>query len=557
MPVAAREQLARWRDEPVLQQLFWNRGLHSEGQALAFVRREFTYESDPFQLAGMDAAVERVLEALDTGEYIAVYGDYDVDGVTATLLMCELLEAFGAEVRPYIPRRLEEGYGLHNTALEQLAEEGVSLVITVDCGVRALEQAERARTLGVDLIISDHHHVGDVLPPAVAVINPKRVDCHYPEQMLSAVGIAYKIASALLARRSPSQTACSAQSFLDLVALGTVADLAPLCGENRQLVHAGLQRLNSTPRQGVRALLRSAGSSGRVSARTIGFQLGPRLNSAGRLGNAMDAFQLLATQHSEEASRRARELEKCNRKRQNLTREISVRALEIALEQAGESGPPILFAEHADFHSGLVGLAASRLCEQYYRPALVAQRKDGKITGSARSVAGFHIAGALQQCGDLLDRHGGHAAAAGFTMEQTNWERFVGRLGEIATEQLSEKDLRPELLIDTSVHPSELTERLVEQLDYFEPSGHGNPAPLFLWRGAQVSDKRVVGKEGAHLKLKVRAGDGVQLDVIGFWLGDRLGELPMKVDLVFAFEKNEWKGRYRQQINLKDVRAAG
>ena len=557
MPVAAREQLARWRDEPVLQQLFWNRGLHSEGQALAFVRREFTYESDPFQLAGMDAAVERVLEALDTGEYIAVYGDYDVDGVTATLLMCELLEAFGAEVRPYIPRRLEEGYGLHNTALEQLAEEGVSLVITVDCGVRALEQAERARTLGVDLIISDHHHVGDVLPPAVAVINPKRVDCHYPEQMLSAVGIAYKIASALLARRSPSQAACSAQSFLDLVALGTVADLAPLCGENRQLVHAGLQRLNSTPRQGVRALLRSAGSSGRVSARTIGFQLGPRLNSAGRLGNAMDAFQLLATQHSEEASRRARELEKCNRKRQNLTREISVRALEIALEQAGESGPPILFAEHADFHSGLVGLAASRLCEQYYRPALVAQRKDGKITGSARSVAGFHIAGALQQCGDLLDRHGGHAAAAGFTMEQTNWERFVGRLGEIATEQLSEKDLRPELLIDTSVHPSELTERLVEQLDYFEPSGHGNPAPLFLWRGAQVSDKRVVGKEGAHLKLKVRAGDGVQLDVIGFWLGDRLGELPMKVDLVFAFEKNEWKGRYRQQINLKDVRAAG
>ncbi len=240
----------------------------------------------------------------------------------------------------------------------------------------------------------------------------------------------------------------------------------------------------------------------------------------------MDALHLLASQHSEEASRLARELEQRNRHRQNLTREISARALEIALEHAGEDEPLILFAEHADFHSGLVGLAASRLCEQCHRPALVAQRKDGKITGSARSVAGFHIARALLQSGDLLDRHGGHPAAAGFTLDQANWERFVGRLRGIATEQLSETDLRPALLIDTYVHPSELTERLAEQLDYFEPSGHGNPIPLFLWLGAQISDKRAVGKNDAHLKLKVGSEDGVEMDAIGFWLGDKLGHLP-------------------------------
>lgn len=555
IPAAGRDQLSRWGDEPLLQQLFWNQKLRSEEQALAFVRREFSHESDPFQLAGMDAAVERILSALDARERIAVYGDYDVDGVTATVLMLELLQAFGADVCPYLPLR-EQGYGLHNTALERLHAEGVRLVITVDCGVSALEQAEYARTLGIDLIISDHHHVGEVLPSAVAVINPKRNDCSYPEQMLCAAGIAYKIAAALLERRTPSQPGILADNFLDLVALGTVADLAPLRGENRAMVYRGLIQLNANPRPGVTALLRAAGCTGPVSARTIGFQLGPRLNSAGRLGSAMDAFRLLTTQKREEAAHLARELHECNRERQTLTQKISERALEIALEQAGEDKPSILLAEHADFHSGVVGLAASRLCEQRRIPALVAQSKDGLITGSARSVPKFHIAEALLQCADLLLQHGGHAAAAGFTLEQENWARFVGRMREIATEQLSDEDLSPQLVIDASVRSSELTSRLAEQLEYFEPHGHKNPTPLLLWRGAEVSEKRAVGKNNAHLKLRMRTDNGSQLDAIGFWLGDRLAQLPVKVDLVFAFEKDEWQGRERQQLNLKDVRAA-
>jgi single-stranded-DNA-specific exonuclease len=558
MPEAARERLVRWQDEPLLQQLFWNRELRSEPQVLAFVRREMSRETDPFQLAGMDVAVERVLAALDEGERVAVYGDYDVDGVTATLLLLELLQAFNGDVVPYIPRRHDEGYGLHNAAFEALAAQGVRLVITVDCGVRALEQAEHARGLGLDLIISDHHHVGDMLPPAVAVINPKRADCFYPEQMLSGVGIAYKMAAALLARRTPAQAGILAHDFLDLVALGTVADLAPLCGENRALVHAGLERLNAAPRPGIRALLQAARSNGRVTARTIGFQLGPRLNAAGRLGSAMDALRLLGTRDDEEATCLARELEKRNRKRQSLTREMSERALDIALEQAEEVDPLILFAAHEDFHSGLVGLVAARLCEQRNRPAVVAQRKNGLITGSARSVAEFHIADALRQCADLLHRHGGHAAAAGFTLRlpEENWKLFVRQLGEIAREQLSEKDLRPMLSIDAQVRPAQLTERLAEQLNYFEPAGTENLTPLFLWRGAQVVERRAVGKSNAHLKLKVHAENGEPLDAIGFWLGDRLEQLPEMVDLVFAFETNEWLGRKRQQLNLKDVRAA-
>ena len=556
MPEAARERLVRWQDEPLLQQLFWNRELRSEPQALAFVRREMPPETDPFQLAGMDAAAERVLAALDERERIAVYGDYDVDGVTATLLLLELLQAFGGDVVPYIPQRNDEGYGLHNAALEALAAEGVRLVITVDCGVRALEQAEHARGLGLDLVISDHHHVGDLLPSAVAVIDPKRADCSYPEQMLSGVGIAYKIAAGLLARRTPAQSGVSARGFLDLVALGTVADLVPLCGENRGLVHAGLEMLNAAPRPGVRALLQAARSNGRVTARTIGFQLGPRLNAAGRLGSAMDALRLLGATDLEEANQLARELELRNRERQALTREVSERALQLALEQAGEDDPFILFAEHEDFHTGLVGLAAARLCEQRNRPAVVARRKDGLITGSARSVAGFHIAEALHQCADLLDRQGGHAAAAGFTLPQQNWPLLVGRLGEIAREQLSEKDLRPTLSIDAQVRPDQLTERLAEQLDYFEPAGYGNLTPLFLWCGAQVVERRAVGKGNAHLKLKVRAENREPLDAIGFWLGDVGDKLPEKVDLVFAFEENEWQGRQHRQLNLKDVCAA-
>ncbi len=556
MPVLAREQLSRWRDEPLLQQLFWNRELRSEQQAMAFVRREFAHERDPFQLAGMDAAVERILSALDARERIAVYGDYDVDGVTATLLLLELLEAFGADVCPYVPRRREEGYGLHNTALEDLHAKGVRLVITVDCGVSDLEQAEHARTLGLDLIISDHHHVGEVLPSAVAVINPKRADCSYPEQILCAVGIAYKIAAALLERRTPAQGGILADKFLDLVALGTVADLAPLHGENRAMVYAGLNQLNAKPRPGVTALLRAAGYKGLVSARTIGFELGPRLNAAGRLGSAMDALRLLATQDREEATHLAVELNERNRVRQRLTREISDRALEIALEQAGGDDPLILLAEHADFHVGVVGLAASRLCEQRQLPVVVAQSRDGLITGSARSVPDFHVAEALMQCEDLLLKHGGHAAAAGFTLAQRNWARFVRRLRQIAEDQLSEKDLRRTLVIDASVRSSDLTARLAEQLEYFEPYGHGNPPPLFIWRDAQVLEKRAVGTNDAHLKLKVRADSGVQLDAIGFWLGHRLPQWPVKVDLAFAFEKDEWQGRERKQLNLKDVRAA-
>ena len=556
IPAAARNHLARWDAEPLIQQLFWNRGLENEEQALAFVRRENSFDDDPFQLTSMDAAIERILAGLDADESIVVYGDYDVDGVTATRLMVEVLEAFGANVSSYVPRRDSEGYGLHSSVLENMKKEGVSLVLTVDCGVRAVEQAAYARSLGMDLIISDHHYVGEVLPDAVAVINPKRPDSHYPEHMLSGVGIANKISDALLRRRSPVQAEILPRSFLDLVALGTVADLAPLCGENRTLVYSGLEQLNSVPRPGIMALMQAAGSKGPVTARTIGFQLGPRLNAAGRMGSVLDALQLLATRNTEEATQLAQGLEELNRERQNLTKKISERALEMAHAQVGDEDPKIFFAAHAEFHSGIVGLAASRLCEEFHRPALVAQRKDGMITGSARSVEHFHISEALLQCADLLDRHGGHAVAAGFTLPEENWKQLKGRLREIAIGQLSGKDLRPTLSIDAVVESSQLTQRLAEQLEYFEPSGNGNPTPVFVWRGAPVLGKRVVGKNGDHLKLKTRTENGLEIDVIGFWLGDRLPTLSATADLAFSFENNEWRGRKRQQLNLKDVSAS-
>ena len=550
-----RTALRRWQDEPVIQQLFFNRSLTTESEAMAFVQRSQLVAADVMLLPDMPSAVERIVAAIEQRERIVIYGDYDVDGVTATALLVLHLQQYAADVHPYIPRRDLEGYGLNNPALEEIAADGTKLVISVDCGVRSLAEADRARELGMDLIITDHHSVGEALPIAIAVINPKRLDHAYPERNLSGVGLAYKLAQALQQRLPLAASATQCESLLDLVALGSVADLAPLSGENRSLVWRGLQRISQHQRAGIAALLMAARRRGSaVDAGTIAFQLGPRLNAAGRLDTALDAYQLLVTTDVGEAERLAQALESLNRDRQQQTIEITQRALQQAL--AGGAEELILFAVDESFNSGIVGLAAARVQEQAYRPVLVAQREVDQIRGSARSIAEFHITEALDGCADLLVRYGGHAVAAGFTLLPHNWDAFVQRMRAIAEAKLGGLTLRPQLRVDAEVSVADLTVRLARQMEFFEPTGFGNPAPVFAARNVSVASVRRIGTNGQHLKLQLRQAGSATVEAVAFGEGAAADTMPKQIDVAFHLELNECQGRRSVQLRLRDWQPA-
>jgi len=547
----AEESLVKF--PPILKQILFNRGMGSYEEARLFLEAKPNSNTDPFQLLGMTATVERIQYALEHNEPIAIYGDYDVDGVTATALLVQALQELGTNVRGYIPNRFDEGYGLNTDALDSLKADGVKLVITVDCGIRSPNEALHARTIGLDLVISDHHHPdGDSLPPALAVINPKQHGDPYPDKDLAGVGIAYKIAEALFTLH-PSFVL---EDLLDLVALGTVADLAPLVGENRALVRRGLKQIRATKRQGLFSLAGVAQMKiDKVTAGSIGFMLGPRLNASGRLESALASFELLTTTDFMRAGQLAQQLDVQNRQRQSITKSMQGQAEEIAMREDPEAY--LLFAAHEKFNPGVVGLAASRLTDVYYRPAVVAAKGPEETRGSCRSIPEFHITDALDLCKDLLVRHGGHAAAAGFTVKNQNLPELVARLKSIAKDQLVGKDLRQTLSADMEVRLSELNFEVLKHLAYLEPTGYGNPDAVFVSRNIKVKSSRAVGAEGKHLKLTLEDERGATMDSIGFRLGHLHPTLPARVDVLYNFEANEYNGRTSLQLNLKDVKAAG
>lgn len=555
-PITPQAEESLIKFPPILKQILFNRGLGSYEEARLFLEAKPVSNNDPFQLLGMRATVERIQYALDHQEPIAIYGDYDVDGVTATALLVQALEGLGANVRGYIPNRFDEGYGLNKDALDSLQGDGVKLVITVDCGIRSPNEALHARTIGLDLIISDHHHPDGLnLPPALAVINPKQHGDPYPDKDLAGVGIAYKIAEALVSSR-PAMVSLQLNDLLDLVALGTVADLAPLIGENRSLVRKGLRQIRATKRQGLYSLAGVAQMKiDKTTAGQIGFMLGPRLNASGRLESALASLELLTTPDVMRAGQLALQLDGQNRQRQAITKTMQQQADEIAMSEDPEAF--LLFAAHEDFNPGVVGLAASRLTELYYRPAVVAAKSAEETRGSCRSIPEFHITDALDLCKDLLVRHGGHAAAAGFTVKNENLPALVTRLKSIAEDQLSGRDLRQTLSADMVVPLSQLNIEVLNYLAYLEPTGYGNPDAVFVSRNVKVKSSRTVGAEGRHLKLSLEDERGVTVDSIGFRMGHLQPTLPPRVDVMYHFEVNEYNGRKSLQLNLKDVKAAG
>jgi single-stranded-DNA-specific exonuclease len=552
-PPADPQVLAGLKRDSLLEaQLLYNRGIVDTAAAAEFLAAGYPTDTDPFLMKDMELAVERISRALTDNQPIAIYGDYDVDGVTSTALLVEVLRNLGGEVQAYIPDRFEEGYGLNKNALQALHERGVQLVITVDCGVRSAIEAEYCREIGLDLIISDHHHPENVIPPALAVINPKIPGQTYPYPDLAGVGVAYKIAQAVLEKMGGGKQ--YADRWLDLVALGTVADLAPLTGENRALVRAGLQAIRTGRRTGLIALCRTAGvNQSAIGASDIGFMLGPRLNAAGRLETAMNAYQLLVTTDPIEAGDLASLLNRQNTDRQEITRQTQA----AAVERIGTLGEDdyLLFVTDPDFNEGIVGLAASRLAEQFYRPAVVGVTGPETTRCSCRSIPGFHITNALDECSELFIRHGGHAAAAGFTVPNQRVEELRTRLREIARRELAEADLTPQMSADAQVNLADLNPQLLAFLDRLQPTGYGNPETFFVARNLTVKTRRAIGSDNRHLKLAVTDG-WFTIDAICFRFGHLVTTLPPKVDLLFSFERNFYNGQVYLQLNVKDIQAS-
>ena len=544
---------------PITVQVLYNRGITDPASVTAFFNGE-SGAANPFALEGMADAVTCLRRALRENETIAIYGDFDADGVTATALLVQTLRALGGDVRPYIPHRVDEGYGLHEEALTKLSRDGARVVVTVDCGVRSVKEIAHANQLGLDVIITDHHSVGTELPTAVAVIDPKRPTSSYPFDELAGVGVAFKLAQALL--RSHRQTPVTAHEtrleendLLDLVALGTVADLVPLLGENRTLVRQGLERLNRRERPGIDALCRRSGlKDGQVDATAIGFALGPRLNAAGRVGHAKTAYQLLETRYPAEAEHLAETLDQLNRQRRQLTLDAQERARQLVLSTA--KAAPLLFAAAPDFQAGIVGLVASRLVDEFYCPSVVVEIGAECSRGSARSIPEFHITHALDQCADMLVRYGGHAAAGGFTVSNENLDKLADKLRELAVEQLAGVELVPALNVDVETDLSQMSWDLQRELTQLEPCGYANPQPLFLSRNVRVYSQRSVGADKRHLKLTLSDGQTVW-NAIAFRQGEWAGKLPDQVDIVYHLEINEWRDQRQLQLNVQDIRPAG
>ncbi|MGB9299541.1 MAG: single-stranded-DNA-specific exonuclease RecJ [Anaerolineae bacterium] len=555
-PPLPRSFLAALPDiPPLLVQCMHNRGVTTAQEMLRFLNGECE-STDPFKIKGVADAVTRVRQAIRKGELTAVYGDFDADGVTGTVLLTETLLSLGARVTPYIPHRVDEGYGLHEGAIRTLARQGVTLLITVDCGARAIGEVESARNLGIDVIVTDHHSLKNELPAALAVINTRREDCPYPFKGLSGAGMAFKLAQALLLVNgqlplSSESISLEEERLLDLVALGTVADLSPLVDENRSLVKKGLAQLATAQRPGLKAMMEEADvSPDRVTAATIGYVLGPRLNAAGRMDHAMLSFQLLTAASPSHARELARTLEEKNRVR----RETTTATLEAARLQVSEQeDEPVLYAAAADYHEGVLGLVAQRLCEEFYRPVVVTKTGKELSVSSARSVDEFDITAALDECASLLKRHGGHAKAAGFTAINENLQLIRARLSQIAAERLAGKELRPTLNIDAELPLSGLKPEHFSLFQQLEPLGAGNPEPLLLSPGVAVRDSRLVGDR--HLKFSLSDGNFLW-DGIAFGMSDYLQDVAPLIDVVYTPQVRTYRNEEELQLKVEDFRPA-
>jgi single-stranded-DNA-specific exonuclease len=546
------------RVSPIVAGLLIARGFGDEQSARRFLRPAHDQLHDPSLMLGMQDAVARILRAIDAGERILIYGDYDVDGTTGTVVLRRALQLLGADTGYHIPHRFTEGYGIQQPALERALAEGYKLVISVDCGIRAFEPLHWARANGLDVIVTDHHlpDEGEGTPPAFAVLNPNQRGCNYPDKNLAGVGVAFKLAHALFRERGREH---QVGGFLKMVAIGTVADVAQLVGENRSIVALGLSDLVRATNPGLRALMEVAGcGDGRSMTSTdLGFRLGPRINAAGRMDAARAVVELFETNDQSEARRLAEQLNARNGERQNMQREIIKYALAALSVDTDAAYSHVAVIAGDGWHRGVIGIAASKIAEMLHRPCIVISLEGEVGHGSARSIPAYHLLDGLTACADLFEQFGGHSHAAGLAIRRDRIPELRRRLNEHAITHLSDEDLVPALHIDAELPTEALTLALAEDLRQLEPFGAGNPRPLFLTRSLRLLSEPRVMKD-KHLKMRVAGKDGRPLEAV-WW--DGLGNMEQtlsanaRIELAYTIEPNTWQGETRLQLCVKDVRA--
>jgi len=545
LPPAPEEYLETSDVPPLIGQLLYNRGIKPD-EIDSFIATDYRLLGNPFLLPDISPAVNRIYQAVLSGEKIAVYGDFDVDGITATIIIVKGLSWLGSRAIPYIPDRHREGHGLNSGAIEKLHNQGVTLIITVDCGSTDCEPARVAQQMDMDVVITDHHIPAPELPQAIAVVNPKRADSCYPFPNLAGVGVAFKFMQAVLYKHSKEQ---SLNDLLDLVALGTVADLVPLEGENRYLVRKGIEVLNNTSCVGLKEMINLVGLKlGQIDTEVISWTLGPRLNAAGRIDDASTSYELLTTQSSEDALRLARELEGKNAERQRLTEEVLKKVKE---RLACQANPPLLMEGDETYPVGIIGLVAGKLVDEFYKPAIILNLDPEECHGSCRSIPEFNIVTALEKCRDLLISFGGHPLAAGFTLARQDFARLEERMMKLAIDELGHLDLAPKITIDAEVPLSIFAGDTFNLMQKLAPFGRGNPIPIFLTRRLEVVEHRSLGNGGKHLELKVKQDNAIWR-AIAFNSGKLQEKPPPYIDAVYNIGKTRWNGEEVLRLNLLD-----
>ena len=540
---------------PIAAALLISRGYETVEKAQKFLNPSLEDLHEPYLLKDMKTAVYRILKAVETGEKILIWGDYDVDGTTGTVVLRKALEILSAKTAFHIPHRFTEGYGLNQPMLEKAKERGYTLVVTVDCGIRSFEPLIWARENNLDVIITDHHLSDEAngTPPAVAVVNPNQPDDEYPDKNLAGVGVAFKLAHALLREKGKENLV---KGFLKVVAIGTIADVMNLTGENRAIVTVGLRDLPRAHNYGLKALMEAADCTGEMSSYDIGFRVAPRINAAGRMDAARHVVDLFEATDFDEARSLAEMLNSRNRERQKVQQEITQLAF---LETKDITNKNFVVVAGENWHRGVIGLAASKIADKLYRPTIVLSIENGIAHGSARSIAGYHLLNGLDSCRDLFEQYGGHSAAAGMKIKTENIHALQEKLDAHASENLSETDKTPEIKIDAIVSAPTLTLDLVKELKRFEPFGMGNPRPKFVTKDLTLTHEPFVMKE-KHLKLKLADSSGKQFEAV-WWDGvdkskGQTLNAKTRIELAYTPEANTWNGNTRLQLVVEDLRSS-
>ncbi|MBT5028501.1 MAG: single-stranded-DNA-specific exonuclease RecJ [Nitrospinaceae bacterium] len=541
--------------------LLANRGVTSEESAREFLSSDLSRLHDPFLMADMRQAVDRVIKAMEQKEAITLFCDYDVDGVTSAAFLTHFFRDLNYPVEAYLPERKAEGYGLNSDAVRKIRAQGAGLMITADCGITGVKEVALANEIGLDVIVTDHHQVGgEGLPPAVAVLNPHRSDCEYPYRFLCGVGLAFKLAIAvrneLYSAGWSKEDLPNLKRHLDLFALGTIADVAPLTGENHILTQHGLKMLSITSKPGLVALKETAGIVGNVDARSVGFGLGPRLNAAGRLGRADNGLHLLASQNLKEAKALALELDQTNQERKEIQEETVAEAESLFKRHINLEEDRVIVLASEIFHPGVIGIAASRLVDKYRRPTVLIALEEGQGKGSGRSIPRFNLFKAFTDCSEHLVQFGGHAYAAGLSIAEEQVESFRNAMNEVGHKYLTDEDLIPEVKVDAVLNLEEITRPLYNQIALLEPFGAENPVPSFLSQGVQLQEIKFMGKEKNHVRFRAKQGKG-KIEGVGFGLADIFSYIDPATDLfdvVYELDLNTWNGREKLQMKLLDIR---